>query len=192
MSNDPDQIRAEIEATRGDLSSNVNALADSVNPGSVARRQVDKMGDRLSFVKEQVMGSGDSSGDAAAGAKDSMREAASSPTSAAAQRTRGNPLAAGLIAFGTGVLLGSLLPSSKAEQQAATVVKDKAQPLTENLTDAAKGVATDLKEPAAEAAESVKAKATGAAGTVKDEAQSTAGDVKSSSQQAAGEVRNTD
>ena len=32
MTADPDQIRQEIEATRGDLSDNVNALADSVRP----------------------------------------------------------------------------------------------------------------------------------------------------------------
>ena len=56
MTADPDQIRQEIEATRGDLSDNVNALADSVRPGNVARRQVDKVMDGASDLKDRVMG----------------------------------------------------------------------------------------------------------------------------------------
>ncbi|MDN5764749.1 MAG: DUF3618 domain-containing protein [Humibacillus sp.] len=188
MSNDPDQIRAEIEATRAGLSSNVNALTESVKPGNVVRRQV---GGTFSSLKDQVMGSEDSAGKAA-GAKDSVMESASSGTSTAAQKTRGNPLAAGVIAFGAGLLLGSLLPTSEAEQQAAATVKDKAAPLTDHITDAAKSVATDLKEPATEAAQNLKAAATDAANTVKDEAQSTASDVKASSADAAEHVKNAE
>lgn len=109
MSNDPDQIRAQIEATRSDLSSNVNALTESVKPGNVARRQVGKVGDTFSSLKEQVMGSDNASG-SATDAKPQLRTP--SGTSAAAQKTRGNPLAAGVIAFGAGLLLGSLLPTS--------------------------------------------------------------------------------
>lgn len=188
MSNDPDQIRAEIEATRAGLSSNVNALTESVKPGNMVRRQV---GGTFSSLRDQVMGSENATGKAA-GAKDSVMGSASSGTSAAAQKTRGNPLAAGVIAFGAGLLLGSLLPTSEAEQQAAAAVKDKAQPLTDQVTDAAKSVAADLKEPATQAAQNLKATATDAANTVKDEAQSTANDVKFSSADAADKVNNTD
>jgi len=56
MSKDPEQIRAEIAATRGDLSTNVNALADSVKPGNVARRQADKARGAAVSVKERIMG----------------------------------------------------------------------------------------------------------------------------------------
>ena len=45
MSNDPDQIREQIERTRADLSSNVNTLADTVNPAHAAKRQVSKVKD---------------------------------------------------------------------------------------------------------------------------------------------------
>ena len=37
-SNDPDQLRAEIERTRSDLSQNVNALGEAVTPGNIAKR----------------------------------------------------------------------------------------------------------------------------------------------------------
>ncbi len=190
---DPDRLRAEIEATRSDLSANVNALVDTARPGNVARRQVDKVGDRVGRLKDSVMGtSGDvtsSAGDSVSGAAHSVKDAATSAPSVATSRTRGNPLAAGLIAFGAGWLVGSLLPATGAERQAADAVKEKAQPLVEQATDAAKSVASDLKEPATEAVESVKGAATDAAGTVKEEATSTASDVAATGKDAAGEVR---
>lgn len=182
---DPNQLRSEIEATRSDLSANVNALADSVRPGNVARRQVDRVTDKVAGLKDSVMGS-DHQGPSKV---DELKGQASSAPAAAVRGTRGNPLAAGLIALGAGWLVGSLLPATNAEQKAAQAVKEKAQPLTDEVTDAAKSVAADLKEPAQQAAEQVKASATDAASTVKDEAQSTASDVKASSQDAVAEVK---
>jgi hypothetical protein len=80
MSTDPDQIRREIEATREDLSGNVNALAESVKPGNVARRQVDKVMGGASSLKDRVMGAADDStssvSDAAGSAVGSIKDAA--------------------------------------------------------------------------------------------------------------------
>ena len=42
-SNDPDEIRADIERTRAALSSDVDDLAESVKPKNVAERQVGKV-----------------------------------------------------------------------------------------------------------------------------------------------------
>src|SRR5690625_7229979 len=56
--------------------------------------------------------------------------------------TRGNPLAAGLIAFGVGWLAASLIPSSRMEQDAAGHVKDQAAP----LVDEAKSTAQEASE----------------------------------------------
>ncbi len=178
QSTDPDQIREEIERTRADLSDNVNALADSVNPAHVAGRQVDKVKDAVMGVKGKVMGGSDSEGDSR------LSSAQSAVAGAPAQLTsqaRGNPLAAGLIAFGVGLLAGSLLPTSAAEQQAATKVKETATPV---LSDAAKSVAYNLKEPAQQAVEAVKGSATDAAATVKDEGTNAAQDVKAQAQDA--------
>ena len=57
ISNDPDEIRADIERTRGTLSNDVDDLAESVKPKSVARRQVDKVKDAVGSVTDRVMGS---------------------------------------------------------------------------------------------------------------------------------------
>ena len=56
MSNDPEQIRREIERTRTELSDNVNALGDKVNPGSIAKRQVSRVRGAATTVKDAVMG----------------------------------------------------------------------------------------------------------------------------------------
>ena len=58
-SNDPDEIRADIERTRATLSDDVDDLAESVKPQSVARRQVDKVKEAVGGVKDRVMGSDD-------------------------------------------------------------------------------------------------------------------------------------
>ena len=191
--NDPDQIRREIEATRADLSNNVNALTESVKPGNVARRQVDKVMGGAADLKDRVMGSADgassSAGSALGDAAGSVKDAAGSAPGAVTSRTRGNPVAAGLVAFGVGWLVASLIPASSAEQQAATALKDKAQPLTEGVTQAAKDVAGQLQEPLQQAAAEVKSTATDAASTVKDEATSNAQDVSGSAKGAVGEVK---
>ena len=190
MTADPDQIRHEIEATRGDLSDNVNALADSVRPGNVARRQVDKVKDGASDLKDRVMGMAEDATASVSHAAEGAKDTAGSAPSAVRGRTRGNPVAAGLVAFGLGWIVASLIPASSAEQQAATALKDKAQPLTDEMTQAAKQVAGNLQEPVQEAISQVKESAAQSASTVKDEATSTAQSVSSSAQSATDEVKN--
>ena len=173
MSNDPDQIRREIERTRSDLSDNVNALGDKVNPGSIAKRQVGKVRGAAVSVKEAVLGS-----DADTGVAGTVSDTVSGAPGAVARKAQGSPIAAGLIAFGAGLLVSSLLPASRVEQQAAENIKDTAQPMVDDFTDTAKEIAENLKEPAQQAMEEVKSTATDAAATVKDDAASAADDVK--------------
>ncbi|MFJ5697491.1 DUF3618 domain-containing protein [Arthrobacter sp. NPDC093139] len=109
----------------------------------------------------------------------------------AALKTQGNPLAAGLIAFGAGLLVSSLIPPSRKEREAADALKTAAEPVTTQLTGAAKEVAEGLKEPAQEAMENVKTTASDAVQHVKDEGQAAASDVKSSASDAKDHVQNT-
>jgi F0F1-type ATP synthase membrane subunit b/b' len=194
-SNDPDQIRAEIEQTRAALSDDVDALADTANPKNIAKRQVDtvrgSVKDAVVGAKERVMGTADDVKDkvtggaqdlkgrvagSAEGASGTARDtvstvgnAVSDAPYAAKAKTQGNPLAAGLIAFGAGLLISSLIPSSQKEQDAVSTLQDNLEPLKEKATEAAKDVAAQLKEPAQQAAESVKATASEGAENVKAE-----------------------
>jgi ElaB/YqjD/DUF883 family membrane-anchored ribosome-binding protein len=181
MSNDPDEIRAQIEQTRSNLSTDVNSLADTVNPAHAAKRQVSKIKGTVFGAKDKVMGAASTASSSVADTGATMSDAVTGVPQRVTDQASGNPLAAGLIAFGVGAVIGSLLPASSAERTAAAKVKDTVTPM---VSDAAKDVADHLKEPAQQAVESVKSSATDAAATVKDESASAASDVKDQAQDA--------
>ena len=137
-------LRAEIARTRAELSDNVDALADTANPKNIANRQVNKVKGAARGVREHLMGAPDDpydSGtlgdradtvkgsvgglqDRASGVVDSVSDAPAQVRS----KARGNPLAAGLIAFGIGYLISSAIPSTEKEQEAASRLQEKAAP----------------------------------------------------------------
>jgi hypothetical protein len=189
MSENPDVIRADIEATRARLGTNVDAVADKVTPSHIVQRQTDKVKenvrDAVFGVKEKVMGAADHTAgnvhSATGSAGTHLGDAGAAIGDAPAQlksRTQGNPMAAGLIAFGAGLLVSSLIPASQKEREAADALKTAAEPLTTELTEAAKNVAEGLKEPAQAAMENVKASAADATENVKAEGQGAVTDVK--------------
>jgi ElaB/YqjD/DUF883 family membrane-anchored ribosome-binding protein len=220
MSDNPDAIRSDIEATRARLGTNVDAVADKVTPSNIVHRQTDKVKDAVTGVKEKIMGTADSAtntvndrmhsgaghtsnamhstGDTLHGARDNVASTLSDAGTAISNapdqvktKTQGNPLAAGLIAFGAGMLISSLIPASDKEREAAQQLKTAAEPLATQVTDAAKDMAQDLKEPAQQAMENVKATATDAAQNVKTEGQHAATDVKDRATDATDHVKNT-
>jgi hypothetical protein len=227
-SSEPDVIRRQIEDTRRELSYDVDALNEKVNPARVVDRRVTAAKGRITNLKEKVMGSahdttsqahgmasnaaGSVQGaasnaagtvqSAASSAADSVSNAASSAVGAVQQapdtivrQAQGNPLAAGLIAFGVGWLVSSLLPASEKErqlaQQAESAVKEHKDALLEPAKQAAQEIGDQLKPAAQDAVESVKATAQDAAATVKDEGQSAVQDVQGQAQQSKQSVQST-
>lgn len=189
--NDPEQIRADIERTRAALSNDVDSLTDQANPKNIAQHQVDKAKDRATGLKDKVMGSAsDSASSVSSTASNAGDNLAAVPGQAKA-KTQGNPLAAGLIAFGAGLLVSSLIPASRKEQQLAAGVKDNTEPLTQQLADRAKEVADHLKAPAQDAAESVKATATDAVDTVKQDSSTAVTDVQDQAHQSKDNLQQT-
>ena len=221
MSTDPDQIRSEIDQTQRELSADVDALTEKLSPQRIVERRVQRSRLAMTNVKDKIMGStsdayqtagsaisghgatssvGDSVSARASAARDTAASAASSAVDTVRstpdtirRRTTGNPLAAGLVAFGAGWLLSSLLPASEPEQQVATQVKDFAteqgRPVARQLGEAGQEAAQELRDSAQQRAESVKQTAADAASTVKGEAQSAASDVKDQAQESTSRVR---
>ena len=183
-SNDPDEIRRQIEMTRAGLSDDVNALSDKVSPSQIAKRQKEKVTGTIRSVKESIMGSADSAKESTGNVLATVGGAVSDAPNMVASKTKGSPLAAGMIAFGVGLLASSLFPATQKEAQAATALKEKAEPLVAELQDAAKEAAGNLQEPAQNALESVKSTATEAVDTVKEETSGAAEDVKGQVQDA--------
>jgi ElaB/YqjD/DUF883 family membrane-anchored ribosome-binding protein len=197
MSDNPDVIRADIEQTRRRLGTNVDAVADKVTPSHIIQRRTEKVRNAIFGVKESVMGAADdtranvrSAMDDAGGSLHDAGEAISDAPHQLAVKAQGNPLAAGLIAFGAGLLVGSLFPASQKEREAAEAVKSAAEPMTSQLTEAAKDVAEGLREPAQEAMENVKATAMDAREHVMEEGQTAMHDVKGRADDARGNVQN--
>ena len=182
MSQSAEEIRAEIESTRRDLGQDVDALADKVNPSKIVDRQKNKLFGALASVKDRVMGAAD---DAATSVKDAGHSAGAGIKDAGqtvAYKTQGNPLAAGLIAFGAGLLVSALIPPSDKERELAATVEEKAQPLVDGVKDAAREVGENLREPAKEAVESVKE-------TAQDAAHHVAADAKAGGETVADETK---
>jgi hypothetical protein len=214
-SSDPDVIRRQIEDTRRELSYDVDALNEKVNPARVVDRRVTAAKGRISNLKEKVMGSAQDTTSSAQGmasnaagsvqstassAVGTVQDAASSVSGAIQQapdtvvrQTQGNPLAAGLIAFGVGWLVSSLLPASEKEkqlaQQAESAVREHKDALLEPAKQAAQEIGEQLKPAAQDAVESVKSTAQDAAATVKEEGQSAAADVQGQAQQSKQKVQ---
>jgi hypothetical protein len=132
MTSDPDQIRGEIHQTQRELSADVDALTEKVSPPRVLERRVRRTRTTMTDLRNRIMGSTtsgasstrDTIASTASGARNmvssgasSAGETVSSAPEVVRRRTEGNPLAAGVIAFGAGWLLSSLIPPTTPEQK---------------------------------------------------------------------------
>lgn len=203
MGQRPDEIREDIERTRGDLSRSLDVLGDRVSPRQVAQRRVSGMRGRLASMRQTVMGSADGGGvrgamsgigtgagqpggDAAGTVTDQLRDA----PDAMRQNVEGNPLAAGFIAFGAGLLLGSIIPSTETEQRMASTIAEGMQPVIEQAKDTASELASGLEDSARQAVAELKDGAAGAVEEIKDEATGSADEIKREAAGAAHDMRN--
>ncbi len=198
---DPDQIRRDIERTQDALSNDVDTLSEKITPSRIVERRVERVRGRMTDWRDQVMGSpDDNSPGAAQHALDSTGSAVSDTASSAVEtvqdapqalrrQAQGNPLAAGIIAFGAGWLISSLLPASRREQELAGMAKDRASELGKPLAGVAAELKDQLAEPAQQAVAAVRSTATDAGQTVVEEGRGAAGSVRDDARDAAGTVR---
>ena len=188
---------ADIESTRDNLSRDIDELTDKISPSRVMERRKQAARGRLGSLRDTLMGS-------ASGARDSISSAGSSTTSsmgssmssasdaasgaasgavdAIGAKAQGNPLAAGLVAFGAGMLISALIPATEKEAdlagRAVDAAKEHGQPVMDEVKSVGQDVGQDLKDSAVEAVQQVKATAAEGAQNVKQEGQSSAETVK--------------
>jgi len=185
----------------------VDLLAEKTSPKKVAQR-------RWTAVKEKVMGSSDqarhAAGDAAGTVQDKTSSAlgtvqdkasqlgdragsaaqdvagtVKSAPRALTQQAQGNPIAAGIIAFGVGMLAATLIPVSDAERRAGQQIRENSGELTDRVKDVAQDMREDVSGTVQQAVGQVKETAKDAAQTTKDQAQSSAQDATEQTKQAA-------
>jgi gas vesicle protein len=197
-----DQVRHDIERTRAGLTDTFDEIGERVSPRRIVQRRTERVRDGFRSARETVMGTATSTKESAtgtvsgvAGSVSGMAESADSTVTdvpdMARRQTEGNPLAAGLIAFGGGLLLASILPKTQAEQQAAASMQPQLDAVKEQAVQTGTEVKDQLASSAQEKVQQVKQAASDATSQVSDHASSVADDVKSEAQHGAEEVRST-
>ena len=175
MGQSTDELTRDIEETRRNLAGNVDELTDKVSPSRIAQRRKQAMGSRLRSFRNQVMGTAQVPGEALSSAGHTVNDTASTAVDVVEEKTQGNPLAAGLVAFGAGMVIASLFPATEPEAQMAQrgmdTAREQGQPILDEAKSVGQEMAQDLKESAGQAAEEVKATARDSAEQVRQEAQ---------------------
>ena len=100
-----------------------------------------------------------------------------------------HPLVAGLVAFGGGVLVASLVAPSNRERKVARQVTEKAQPVKDKAIEAGRSVADEIQETAQDRAAQVKKQAGKAANEVKQQARASTQRTKGQAKAAATQVK---
>jgi len=188
----------DVEATRSRLSRDIDELSDKVSPGRVVQRRRQAAGHRLTSLRDRVMGTasqlspgggssgGPGMGDRASGAAQHLagtsKDAARGATDTLTRTTEGSPLAAGLVAFGAGMVISALLPPSQAESQAVGramgTAKEHAGPVMDEARSVAQDVGQQLKDSATDSAQQVAETGKVAAENVKEEGKASTQEVK--------------
>jgi hypothetical protein len=194
MGQSTEELREEIEQTRQSMTTDVDALQDRVSPSAIVERRKQAARSRMLGVRDKVMGTAHSAGtsasgtagsakDSAAGAVGSVKGTAHDTVSTAQDKVQGAPLAAGLVAFGAGMIVSALIPASEKEAVAAghavDAAKEHGQPVVDQARSVAQDVAAEVKDTATQAAQEVKDTATDSAQKVKSEGQSGVDEVRS-------------
>jgi uncharacterized protein YjbJ (UPF0337 family) len=195
-----DELKSDLERQRDALGEDLEAVGDRVSPGRMVERRKAAFRQRFDRLRGRVMGTADSGRSGMADAAGTTTEKAGEATQAVKDRlsdapqavgsaTEGNPLAAGVIAFGAGLLVASLVPPSRPEHRAAEQLK----PVLDGAKDEARSVAQEatehLRPQAEDAVAQVREQASSAAETVKEEAGRASQEVRSETSGAADEVK---
>jgi ElaB/YqjD/DUF883 family membrane-anchored ribosome-binding protein len=177
-----EELTRDIEQTRRNLSQDVDELSDKVSPGRIVQRRKEAATSKLRSVRESVMGSAQDSVQSMSSTGQSVGDTASGAVQTIEDRAQGNPLAAGLVAFGAGMVLGSLIPASRTEAQATRrtmhIAREQGQPVIDEAKAAGQELAQQLKQSAGEAAQEVKSSAQDSAQHVTEEAKASGEHVK--------------
>jgi ElaB/YqjD/DUF883 family membrane-anchored ribosome-binding protein len=169
---EPDRIRAEIEATRADMSETVDAIGYKADVKSRAKENLQDKKESIVGLKDKVVGGASERTPDGAEVKQQARKAAS-----IAQE---NPLGLAIGSLAVGFLAGMLIPSTRVEDEKLGEVSDnvleKAKQTGQEALEHGKQVAQETVETAKETA---KQSGQEHAQQVKDSAQENAQDARS-------------
>lgn len=187
MASRTDELREDIDQKRQDIDHTVDQLQNRVSPSRITARGRYRIRRWWIDTKDQVMGNdrseypwesgmrriaeqaGDVTDKASEIATD-LKEGVAETPAMVRRQTQGSPVAAGVIAFGGGLLVGTLLPESAGERRIAQRLEPAVADLVEEATEFGQQMAEDLKDSTREKVEELKDSASAAVEGVKDEA----------------------
>ena len=193
MGEEPDRIRAEIEATRAEMSETVDALGYKADVKSRAKESIQEKKDSAKesivgatqSVKEKIVGAGSSVGDSVSSVGGSVSDKTPDAEQVKHQAKRAvgvaqsNPLGLAIGSVAVGFIAGMLIPSTRVEDEklgpVADDVKERAKQTGQEALEHGKQVAQDAAQSAQE--------------TVKESGQEHAQHVRDSAQDHAQEVQ---
>lgn len=196
MASRTDELREDIEQRRDDIGHTVDQLQNRVSPARITARGRYRARKWWTDLKDRIMGNDQSEypwedsmrkiteqagnlTDKASDLATEVKEGVAQAPAMVRRQTQGNPMAVGVIAFGGGLLVGTLLPESAGERKIAQRLEpgvagiaeeatEVGKQIAEDVQDSAKGTIDELKDRTAAAAESVKDEATEAVARVRD------------------------
>jgi hypothetical protein len=171
-------LRQDIEDTRSAMSGTLEAIGDRVSPGRILERRRNRMVGWVRDAKGKVMGTADEVTSHIGDGAHHIGSAPSTVVDGMASGTRGTPIVAGSIAFGVGILIGSIMPPSRAEQRLGEQARAATEPLRADLQEAGREMVDHLREPVQNAI-----------GTVKETAQDGAQQLREAATDGADEIR---
>jgi gas vesicle protein len=190
---EPDRIRAEIEATRAEMSETVDALGYKADVKARAKESIQEKKDSAKesivgatqSVKEKIVGAGSSVGDSVSSVGDTVSDKTPDAEQVKYQARRAvgvaqsNPLGLAIGSVAVGFIAGLLIPSTRVEDEklvpVADDVKERAKQTGQEALEHGKQVAQDAAQSAQE--------------TVKESGQEHAQQVRDSAQEHAQEVQ---
>ncbi|GGI06887.1 DUF3618 domain-containing protein [Egicoccus halophilus] len=182
-----EKVRGKFQRAKDAVMGNT---PDSDEVKGRAQGMADDAKDRAQGMADDAKGRAQGLADSASGTLHDASEAIQQSPQRVEQATRGNPLAAGLIAFGAGALLGSLLPATRAEEELAGELRDTFEdPVRQQLQGAGQEMKDDLQEHAQQAVEDTKQSAQQAVDRTKSQAQGAADQVQGHAKDSAQTVK---
>ena len=187
MGEEPDRIRAEIEATRAEMSETVDALGYKADVKSRAKESIQEKKDSAKesivgatqSVKEKIVGAGSSVGDSVSSVGGSVSDKTPDAEQVKYQAKRAvgvaqfNPLGLAIGSVAVGFIAGMLIPSTRVEDEklgpVADDVKERAKQTGQEALEHGKQVAQETAQSAQE--------------TFKDSAQQHGHEVKETAQE---------
>jgi len=178
MGETTEELKRDIEDTRSSMSGTLEAIGDRVSPGRMLERRRNRVVLWVHGARDKVMGKTEHLTDRAGDAAHRVGETPSSAMDSVRSGTSGAPLVAGGIAFGIGVLIGSLVPPSRTERELGQQAMQAVEPVKAELQEAGRGMVENLREPVSEAVEDVKQTAQDSAQQLRQSASERAEQVK--------------